>query len=68
LRQHTADGQIGAGMFTAPRVQVDMAPMFDYSLLFVSTLLDYFNATKDRIHCANYGRLPWNKSSWQQAI
>ncbi|MCQ5089399.1 hypothetical protein NE475_14185 [Ruthenibacterium lactatiformans] len=42
-----SDGQIGAGMFTAPRVQVDMAPMFDYSLLFVPTLLDYFNATKD---------------------
>lgn len=41
------DGQIGAGIFTEPSVQVDMALMFDYSLLFVPTLLDYVNATGD---------------------
>ncbi len=41
-------GQVGACLFTAPRVQVDDTALFDYSLLFVPTLFEYFEASGDR--------------------
>ena len=45
----TADdeGNISACVFTEPELSADDTFMFDYSLLFVPTLLDYYRATGD---------------------
>lgn len=40
-------GQVGACLFTAPKVQVDDTALFDYSLLYVPTLYEYYEATGD---------------------
>ena len=42
-----ANGKIGAGMFLEPEPEVDDQELFDYSLLFVRTLLDYYLETED---------------------
>ena len=41
------NGQISAAIFTEPEIEADDTAMFDYSLLFVPTLLDYYEATGD---------------------
>ena len=41
------NGGVGACLFTEPEIQVDDTRMFDYSLLFIPTLLDYYEATGD---------------------
>ena len=40
-------GRVGACLFIQPEVEVDDTVMFDYSLLFIPTLLDYWKATGD---------------------
>lgn len=40
-------GRVGACVFIEPEVEVDDTVMFDYSLFFNSTLLDYYKATGD---------------------
>lgn len=40
-------GRVGACLFTQPRIEVDDTVMFDYSLFFIPTLLDYYRATED---------------------
>ena len=40
-------GRVGAAMFIRPEIEVDDTCMFDYSLFFVPTLLDYYEATAD---------------------
>lgn len=40
-------GRVGACLFTSPKVEVDDTVMFDYSLLFLPTLLDYWEETGD---------------------
>lgn len=42
------DGRVGACLFTEPEIEVDDTTMFDYSLFFLPTLLDYCKATGDR--------------------
>lgn len=42
------NGNIPACVFTRPRVIPDDTTMFDYSLLFIPTLLDYFTETGDK--------------------
>ena len=42
------DGVIAQSVFTKPKVVPDEASMFDYSLLFIPTLLDYYEATFDK--------------------
>lgn len=42
------DGSIPGCLYTEPRVEADNAAMFDYSLLFLPTLLDYYRASGDR--------------------
>lgn len=42
------DGRIGACIFLDPVPEVDDTVMFDYSLMYVPTLLDYYQATGDR--------------------
>lgn len=41
------EGQVGACLFTAPKLLVDDTALFDYSLFFISCLYDYYNATKE---------------------
>ena len=40
-------GRVGACLFTEPQIEVDDTVMFDYSLFFIPTLLDYYKATED---------------------
>ena len=40
-------GRVGAGMFIRPEIEVDDTVMFDYSLFFIPTLWDYYEATDD---------------------
>jgi len=40
-------GRVGACIFTEPEIEVDDTVMFDYSLFFIPTLLDYYKATGD---------------------
>lgn len=40
-------GRVGACLFTEPGIEVDDTTMFDYSLFFIPTLLDYYKATGD---------------------
>ena len=42
------NGQVGACLFLSPKPEVDDTRMFDYSLFFINTLWDYYNATGDR--------------------
>lgn len=42
------DGRVGACIFTEPEYIVDDTYFFDYSLLFVSALWDYYGETGDR--------------------
>ena len=42
------DGRVSAAIFTEPDIEADDTAMFDYSLLFVPTLWDYYEATRDR--------------------
>ncbi len=42
------NGGLGAAIFTEPEIEGDDTAMFDYALLFVPTLLDYYEATGDR--------------------
>lgn len=41
------DGRVGACLFTEPEIQVDDTVMFDYSLFFIPTLLNYYEETRD---------------------
>jgi hypothetical protein len=40
-------GQVGACLFLEPEPEVDDTVMFDYSLFYIVTLLDYYEATGD---------------------
>jgi hypothetical protein len=42
------NGQVGACLFLEPEPEVDDTVMFDYSLFFIVTLLDYYRATNDK--------------------
>ena len=46
-------GRVGACVFTEPEVEVDDTVMFDYSLFFLPTLLDYYEATGDLLTLAD---------------
>ena len=41
------NGQISACLFLEPEIEADDFYMFDYALLYIPTLLDYYNATGD---------------------
>lgn len=41
------NGQVGACLFLEPSMEVDDTAMFDYSLLFIACLRDYYMETKD---------------------
>lgn len=41
------NGKLCAAIFTDPQIEADDVEMFDYSLLFIPTLLDYYEASGD---------------------
>lgn len=44
----TDRGQVAANIFVEPEIEADFALMFDYSLFFISTLLEYYRQSQDR--------------------
>ncbi len=44
----TERGQVAANVFIEPRIEADFGLLFDYSLFFISTLLDYYRQSQDR--------------------
>lgn len=42
------NGQVGSCVFLEPEPEVDDRAMFDYSLLFIAAVWDYYEAAKDR--------------------
>lgn len=42
------NGKVAANLFIAPTLIADDTYLFDYSLLFTTTLFDYYEATKDK--------------------
>lgn len=42
------NGKVAANLFIAPSLIADDTYLFDYSLLFTTTLFDYYEATKDK--------------------
>ena len=41
-------GRVSACVFLEPEIEADDTVMFDYSLFFIPTLLDYYKATRDK--------------------
>lgn len=54
-------GRVGAGLFLEPEVEVDDTVMFDYSLLYVPTLLDYYEQTRDHATLAELWPAAWRQ-------
>lgn len=54
-------GRVGACVFTDPESEVDDTVMFDYSLLFIPTLLDYYKATGDKETLAELAPTCWKQ-------
>ena len=54
-------GRVGACIFTEPENEVDDTVMFDYSLFFIPTLLDYYKATGDRETLAELAPTCWKQ-------
>lgn len=41
------NGKVGAAMFLEPEIEVDDIEMYDYALLYIASVRDYYKATKD---------------------
>jgi len=54
-------GRVGACVFTEPENEVDDTVMFDYSLFFIPTLLDYYKATGDSETLAELAPICWKQ-------
>ena len=54
-------GRVGAALFLEPEVEVDDTAMFDYSLFYVPTLLDYYETTGDRETLAELWPTAWRQ-------
>jgi len=54
-------GRVGACIFTEPVNEVDDTVMFDYSLFFIPTLLDYYKATSDKETLAELAPTGWKQ-------
>lgn len=44
----TDQGQVASNVFIEPQIEADFGLMFDYSLFFISTLLEYYRQSQDR--------------------
>ena len=54
-------GSVGACVFTEPENEVDDTVMFDYSLFFIPTLLDYYKATGDKVTLSELAPTCWKQ-------
>ena len=61
-----ADGRVAASIFTAPEAEADDSAMFDYSLFFIPTLRDYYEATKDTETLAELWPVAWRQIELSQ--
>lgn len=61
------DGRIGACLFIEPSVEVDDTVMFDYSLFFIATLLDYYKETADMETLTELAPTCWRQLELSQA-
>ena len=60
-------GRVGACLFTEPEIEVDDTVMFDYSLFFIPTLLDYYKATGDMDTLKELAPTGWKQLELVQA-
>ena len=60
-------GRVGACVFTEPENEVDDTVMFDYSLFFIPTLLDYYKATGDKETLAELAPTCWKQIELAQS-
>lgn len=60
-------GRVGACLFTEPQIEVDDTTMFDYSLFFLPTLLDYYKATGDLQTLKDLAPTGWKQLELAQA-
>lgn len=60
-------GRVGACLFMEPEIQVDDTVMFDYSLFFIVTLLDYYKATGDMETLRELAPTCWTQLALSQA-
>lgn len=61
------NGRVGACIFTQPENEVDDTVMFDYSLFFIPTLLDYYKATGDLETLTELAPTGWKQIELAQA-
>ena len=61
------DGRVSACLFTQPDVEADDTVMFDYSLFFIPTLLDYYHATGDRQTLLELAPTAWRQIDLSQS-
>ena len=54
-------GRVGACLFLEPEIEVDDTSMFDYSMFFLPTLLDYYKATGDMDTLTELAPTGWNQ-------
>ena len=59
-------GRVGAGLFIEPEAEVDDTAMFDYSLFFIPTLLDYYETTGDRATLTELWPTAWRQIALAQ--
>lgn len=60
-------GRVGACVFIEPDIEVDDTTMFDYSLFFIPTLLDYYKATADLETLKDLAPTGWKQIELVQA-
>ena len=60
-------GRVGACLFMEPEIEVDDTVMFDYSLFFIATLLDYYKATGDGDTLRELAPTGWKQIELAQA-
>lgn len=61
------NGRVGACLFLEPEIEVDDTVMFDYSLFFIPTLLDYYKATGDMEALKELAPTGWKQIELTQA-
>ncbi|MBO5998324.1 MAG: hypothetical protein J6P87_01410 [Lachnospiraceae bacterium] len=54
-------GRVSACLFTEPEVEADDTVMYDYSLFYAPTLLDYYEQTQDREVLAELWPVAWRQ-------
>lgn len=61
-------GRVGAAMFVRPKAEVDDTAMFDYSLFFIPTLWDYYEAAGDEATLRELWPTAWRQIELAQGF